>query len=138
MKTIFCPVCKAPLKVVYSGQDFSGWKKCDCGEHVFILAKADGSAASESLKEMLESNRGDVPKMISYMLKCSEERRIDDISFVSGKATESLITKLGMLRAFDKIGFAYKINPAFQDYFSKYAAAKQPKNRDIIEDFLNG
>lgn len=138
MKVIYCPLCNAAVKVVYSGQSFSGWKKCQCGEPVYVLATEDGRTAAEALRTMLDKSRGNVVKMINYLMKTGDERRIEDIVFVAGKAIEPDIYKLSNLKVLDKMGYAYKINPAFQEYLENFAAAKQPKERDIIEDFLKG
>ena len=137
MKVIHCPLCNAALKVVYSGEKYTGWKKCQCGEPIYIIATEDGRCATESLKEILNNSRGNVVKMIEYLIKNGDERRIEDVIFVAGKGVEPTIHKLAELKVLDKIGYAYKINAAFESYLSNYANIKKTAERDIIEDFLN-
>jgi hypothetical protein len=138
MKTVFCPNCKAALKVIYRQETFNDWKFCQkCNEPSFILAYEDGRTSVMSLKQVIEGSpaKSNLVKALEFILK-NGQSHLEDIVFVAGKPAEAEILKLHSMKALDKFGFAYSIKNSLENAVEKDIQPYLERPRDMLEEFL--
>lgn len=139
MNVIYCPECKAPLKVVYSKQGFTDWKVCDkCDHPSLVVAPEEGAPKVMSLRAMLDQLRADSkPKdkygaigILEYILK-KGGAEMRDLTFYVGKEVGTGIEyykKRGIILG----DGPYEINPKLKRYVIEEIRKYIPK-----EDFLS-
>ena len=137
MNTVFCPECKAPLKVIYRMDTFNDWKFCQkCGEPSYILAYEDGRASANSLKRIIAESpaRDHLVKALEFLLK-NGQCHIEDLVFVAGKKAESEILKLHSLKVLDKFGYAYSIKNHLENAVEACVEGYKEPRRNVLEEF---
>ena len=111
MKTVNCPLCNAPLKLVLSHENFYGWKECgSCGQPSYLAVNRDGDVAVASLRGMIEkvtSKRQGVD-MLELLLRKDVVSR-DDILFQAGKIVETDLEFLSSMHVLEQQGVNYAI-----------------------------
>ena len=136
MKTVFCPLCKMPIKVVLKNETANEWKNCGkCGQPSYLIVTSEGKSAVKSLKEMIDENPKKTVISLFETLLRKKEMHIDDLIFMVGKQVEREIEKFYGLHVLDKKGYAYFIRPGLEKFIAEYIAP-YAERKDILEKFL--
>lgn len=116
MKTVFCPLCKAPLQVVFKMETVRGWKRCQkCGKPSYIVVAESGDASTASLHEIVALLPKSGREALAYLLKKGKPP-LRDVIFIVGKAAERDLENLYNMHVLDKDGEDYFILPALVEY----------------------
>ena len=111
MQTLFCPECKAALKVVYSKEGFDGWKRCQkCNRQSYIVVNEIGDSQVRSLAGMIKelSTRKYSVQALLYLLK-NGEVWINDMIFEVGQKANYDLEQLQRLQVIERIRNHLKI-----------------------------
>ena len=121
-------------------QTFEGWRDCaKCNQPVYAQVTSDGRSGEVALKHVLDGSRGNVVKVLDFLLKHeNEERHVNDLVFVGGKSVENDLSNLARLKVLDKVGYAFRINAKFMPYIEAYVDDKKRavQSRDVLDEFL--
>ena len=124
MRTVFCPDCKAPLKMVGAGEAFFGWKLCNaCSKPSYIAIPMDGDPSAATLRGLVEKVSSHKPGLdaLRFLVE-HDEAFIDDLLFVAGRAAYADIILLEEMHVLDRKLKTYSLRPQLKPYVEDMVA----------------
>jgi hypothetical protein len=116
MKTIFCPLCKTAIQLVYKNETLSDWRVCrKCGRPSYVTVDEMANVEATSLHEMIKatSSKREMIALLEYLLK-KRRARLDDLVFVIGKNVGKGLEEYAANHMLDHEGDIFSIKPRLQ------------------------
>lgn len=122
MKSLKCPECEAPIKILGKGESFEGWRQCHkCGELTQILAPAEGEISTQSLQNMLTQLKKDkIGIQVIQFIKDNGVAHEKDIMFCVGKKSRTYLDLLTNAQILENNGKKYRIKQPFEQRIKDY------------------
>lgn len=117
MKTLYCPECEAPLKLLTKGEHFEGWRRCQkCDELSRVIATGGAEYSIQSLKNILkELNNEEIGIQALQYIQDHGTALEKDIVFCVGKRTRIFLDLLTNIEVLDRENHRYRIKEPFQE-----------------------
>ena len=139
MKTVFCPLCKGPLHLVFKREGAEGWKKCNaCGQPVYVSVNKDGDASTAALKELIDGIVKTKPgvEMLKYLLE-HDENAMQDIVFTAGGVVKKEVEFLEQMHVLEKTIRGYSIKQGLKPFIEEQVQPYLEKDKaNIFRDFV--
>ena len=139
MKTVLCPLCEAPLHIVFKMDKIEGWKKCNaCHQPVYMTVTSDGDSSTVSLKELIDNIVKTKPgvEMLKYLLK-QDGNAMQDIVFTAGGVVKKDVEFLTEMHVLEKTIRGYSIKEGLKPFIEEQVQPYLEKEKaDIFRDFI--
>lgn len=126
MKTLYCPECETPLKLLTKGEYFEGWRRCQkCDELSRVIATASEEFSIQSLSHILkELNSEKIGIQALQYIQDHGTALEKDIEFCVGKRSRIFLDLLTNVEVLDRENQRYRIKEPFQEPISEFIATE--------------
>jgi hypothetical protein len=136
MKTVFCPLCKAAIQLIYKNESLADWrfcKKCDQPSYVIV---DNERLLVRPLKELVggAAGRKQAIETLAYVLK-KKNPDLEDLTFVVGKRVTDYIDYFMKTHILDQKDDTYHIKPSLEKYVARELQELMP-DADWIADLV--
>ncbi len=122
MKTLYCPECKAPLKLLTRGECFEGWRRCpNCEVLSRIIAPVGEEFSIQSLRYILKELKNDKIGIQALQYIQDHGRALEkDVVFCVGKRSQIFLDLLTNIELLARENKRYRIKEPFQEPVQEY------------------
>lgn len=126
MKTLKCPECDSPLKILNKKESFEGWRQCHkCNSLTHIIATSPDDYSVQSLNDMLDElkeNKVGIQTLQFIMDSGTAEEK--NIMFCVGKKSRTFLDLMVNVGVLEKEAKKYRVKKPFKDQIQDYIENK--------------
>lgn len=129
MKTLKCPECDSPVKILNKGESFEGWRQCHkCDSLAHIIATSPEDYSIQSLTDMLDKlkrNKVGIQTLQFIMDSGTAEER--NIVFCVGKKSMTFLDLMVNVGVLEREAKRYRVKKPFKSHIREYIDDKMRK-----------